>query len=127
MHGFGQASDMIKFAPKSQLTSSIDNWGPYYVERVKAAIGGSWKSGDVWGGLASGMLVMAPYTNMPADVATAAKTAEDGIKSGKIAIFKGPIKDQAGQVKVKAGEALSDAQIAGMNWLAEGIEGKLPS
>jgi len=127
MHGFGQASDMIKFAPKSQLTSSIDNWGPYYVERVKAAMGGSWKSGDVWGGLASGMLVMAPYTNMPADVATAAKTAEDGIKSGKIVIFKGPIKDQAGQVKVKDGEALSDAQIAGMNWLAEGIEGKLPS
>jgi len=125
--GFGQASDMMKLAPKSQLTSSIDNWGPYYVQRVKAAMDGSWKSGDVWGGLASGMLVMAPYANMPAEVATAAKAAEDGIKSGKIVIFKGPIKDQAGQVKVKDGEALSDAQIAGMNWLAQGIEGKLPS
>jgi len=58
---------------------------------------------------------------------TAAKAAEDGIKGGKIVIFKGPINDQAGQVKVKNGEALSDAQIAGMNWLAQGIEGKLPS
>jgi basic membrane protein A and related proteins len=125
--GFGQASDMIKFAPKAQLTSSIDNWGPYYVERVKAAMDGSWKGTDVWGGLASGMLVMASYTNMPAEVAAAAKAAEDGIKSGKIVIFKGPIKDQAGQVKVKEGETLGDAQIAGMNWLAEGIEGKLPS
>jgi len=127
LKGFGQASDMIKLAPKAQLTSSIDNWGPYYVERVKAAIAGSWKSGDVWGGLAADLLVMAPYTNMPDDVAAAAKAAEEGIKSGKIVIFKGPIKDQSGQIKVKDGEVLKDDAIAGMNWLAEGVEGKLPS
>jgi simple sugar transport system substrate-binding protein len=34
---FGQDSEMIKFGPKSQLTSIMDNWGPYYIERVKAA------------------------------------------------------------------------------------------
>jgi basic membrane protein A len=34
-HAFGQASDMIKFGPETQLTSIIDDWGPYYVERVK--------------------------------------------------------------------------------------------
>ena len=28
LHGFGQASDMIKFAPKAQLTAIVDNWGP---------------------------------------------------------------------------------------------------
>jgi len=27
--------------------------GPYYIERVKAALDGSWKAGDVWGGLAA--------------------------------------------------------------------------
>ena len=32
--GFGQASDMIKFAPKGQLTAIIDSWAPYYVRRV---------------------------------------------------------------------------------------------
>jgi basic membrane protein A and related proteins len=32
--GFGQASDQYKFAPKAQLTATIDNWGPYYVKRV---------------------------------------------------------------------------------------------
>ena len=125
--GFGQASDMMKFAPKAQLTSSIDHWDPYYIQRVKEAIDGTWKSGDVWGGLKSGMLVMAPYANMPADVASAAQAAEAGIRDGKITIFKGPIKDQSGQLRVKDGEALADDKIAGMNWLAEGIEGKLPS
>jgi len=38
---------------------------------------------------------MAPYANMPPEVAAEAKAAEDGIRSGKIVIFKGPIKDQA--------------------------------
>jgi basic membrane protein A len=127
VHGFGQASDMISLAPKAQLTSSIDNWAPYYVERVKAAIDGTWKSGDVWGGLKAEMLKMAAYTNMPDDVKAAAQAAEDGIKSGQITIFKGPIKDQDGNLKVQDGQALSDGDIAGMNWLAEGVEGKLPS
>ena len=36
MLAFGQDSDMIKFGPKTQLTAIIDNWGPYYIERVKA-------------------------------------------------------------------------------------------
>jgi basic membrane protein A len=32
---FGQASDMIKFGPTTQLTSIVDDWGPYYIERIK--------------------------------------------------------------------------------------------
>ena len=42
---FGQDRDMIKFGPKTQLTSIIDNWGPYYIERAKAVLDGNWKSG----------------------------------------------------------------------------------
>jgi basic membrane protein A and related proteins len=124
--GFGQASNMAKLAPKAQLTSSIDNWTPYYVDRVKAALGGTWKSTDTWGGLASGLLQMADYTNMPSEVATLAKQTETDIKTGKIVIFKGPIKDQGGAVKVAANVTLDDAAISGMNWLAEGVEGQIP-
>src|SRR5947207_9294839 len=61
---FGQDSDMIKFGPKTQLTAITNNWAPYYIERVKAVLDGKWKSGDVWGGLKSKLLVMAPYLNM---------------------------------------------------------------
>ncbi len=124
--GFGQASDMIKFAPKAQLTSSVDHWDEYYTQRIQAAMDGSWKTGDVWGGLKSGMLVMAPWTNMPDDVAQAAQAARDGIADGSIVIFKGPIKDQQGQVKVSDGAQMPDADILGMNWLAEGVEGSMP-
>jgi len=124
--GFGQASDMIKFAPDTQLTASVDHWDEYYVERVKAAMDGSWKSGDVWGGLKSCMLHMAPYLNMPDDVKALAEKTEAGIKSGQTMIFMGPMKAQDGTVKIADGQMLDDGAIAGMDWLAEGVEGQLP-
>jgi simple sugar transport system substrate-binding protein len=72
---FGQASDMIKFAPTKQLTAIIDDWSPYYIERVRAVLDGTWESQDSWKGLAAGEVVMAPYTNIPADVKAAAEKA----------------------------------------------------
>src|SRR3989440_733517 len=35
---FGQDTDMIKFGPKAQLTAIVNNWTPYYSERVKLAL-----------------------------------------------------------------------------------------
>ncbi|MCG8510920.1 MAG: BMP family ABC transporter substrate-binding protein, partial [Rhodospirillales bacterium] len=124
--GFGQASDNIQFAPKAQLTAIIDDWDPYYIERTKAVIDGTWKSGDVWGGLDTGMVAMAPYTNMPDDVKAIAEKVEADIISGKLHPFTGPIKDQSGAIKVKAGETMDDGALLGMNWYVEGVEGKLP-
>ena len=46
---FGQASDMIQFAPKAQLTAIIDDWAPYYVARVQAVLDGTWKKSDTRG------------------------------------------------------------------------------
>ena len=86
---FGQASDMINFAPNTQLTAIIDDWGPYYVERVRAVLEGTWESADTWGGMDTGMVKMAPYTNMPENVRMIAiKIAED-IRSGKLDPFGG--------------------------------------
>src|SRR5471030_442651 len=76
--GFGQSSDMMKFAPKAQLTANTDNWGPYYTQRIQALIDGKWKSDDTWDGIGKDMVVMAPFANLPADVkAMAEKTIAD--------------------------------------------------
>ncbi len=125
--GFGQASDMASLAPKAQLTASVDFWNPYYVRRTKEAMDGTWTSTDTWGGFNTGMLVMAPYANMTPEAEAAGKATEADISSGKIVIFKGPIKDQSGAEKVPGGTALDDGAIAGMNWLADGIDGQIPS
>ncbi len=123
---FGQASDMIAFGPKAQLTSIVDNWAPYYIERVTAAMDGSWKSTDTWSGMKDGEVVMAPYTNMPDDVKAMAEATEAKIKSGELNPFKGPIYDQSGKLVVKEGEVLPDKDILSMNWYVKGITDKVP-
>jgi simple sugar transport system substrate-binding protein len=124
---FGQDSDMIKFGPKSQLTSIVDNWTPYYVERTKAVLDGTWKSGDVWGGLASKLVMMAPFTNMPDEVKKMAEATEVAIITGKLHPFKCPVIDQSGKtVECKGGTHLADEQILSMNYFVKGVDEKLP-
>ena len=124
---FGQDSDMIKFGPKTQLTAIVNNWGPYYIERTKLVLDGKWTSGDVWGGLKSGMVTMAPYTNMPDDVKKIAEDAQAAIAAGKLYPFKCPVVAQDGKtVECKGGATLDDGQILGMNWYVKGVDDKVP-
>ena len=124
---FGQDSDMIKFGPKTQLTAVTNNWAPYYVERVKAALDGTWKSEDTWAGLKDKMVVMAPYTNMPDDVKKMAMETEAAIIDGKLFPFKCPIVGQDGkEVECKGGDKLADGQVLGMNFYVKGIDDKIP-
>ncbi|MEM8597233.1 MAG: BMP family ABC transporter substrate-binding protein, partial [Pseudomonadota bacterium] len=88
---FGQASDMARFAPTAQLTAIIDDWSPYYIERTRAVLDGTWESGDSWKGLAAGEVVMAPYANMPEEIAEAARATEAAIAAGERHPFTGPI------------------------------------
>ncbi|WP_442935570.1 BMP family ABC transporter substrate-binding protein [Nitratireductor sp. CH_MIT9313-5] len=124
---FGQASDMLEFGPETQLTSIIDDWGPYYVERVKAVHEGTWEQKDVWAGLAEGHVVMAPYKNMPDEVAAQAKEIEEKIRSGEFHPFTGPIKKQDGSDWLAEGEVADDGTLLGMNFYVEGVDDKLPN
>ena len=127
IHSFGQSSDMIKFGPKAQLTADTDYWGGYYTKRAEAVLNGTWKSEDTWGGLDFGMVVMAPYTNMPDDVKKMAMDTEELIRSGKFHPFKCPIMNQDGKtVECKGGTRLDNGQILRMNWYVKGIGDKIP-
>ena len=126
VHGFGQASDMIHFAPKAQLTAIIDEWGPYYIERAQAVLDGTWESGDSWTGMSAGTVVMAPYTNMPDDVAAMAMETEAMITSGELNPFAGPIYKQDGTLAVAEGEIMDDGTLAGINWYVQGVDDTLP-
>jgi simple sugar transport system substrate-binding protein len=124
--GFGQASDMIQFAPKSQLTAIVDNWAPHYIKSVKAVMDGTWKSSQYWGGMSDGEVALAAFTNMPEDVAKMAAETAEAIKSGKLHPFTGPITKQDGTVVGEAGKGLPDGDILGMNWYVKGVDDQLP-
>ncbi len=123
---FGQASDMINFGKDTQLTAIIDDWAPYYLERVKALQDGSWKSHDVWHGMDHGSVAMAPYTNMGDDVAKAAADLQAKITANEFEPFTGPISKQDGSAWLKEGETADIGTLLGMNFYVKGVDDKLP-
>ena len=132
--GFGQSTDMSAFAPKAQLFSSVNNWGPYYIEKIEALRNGKWNTGDgpdhwagnKWGGFSTGMLKLSKFENMPDNVKQKAEEVVNGIKSGTIKIFAGPLIDNAGKEILPAGKEMDDGGLWGMNYYLQGVDGKIP-
>ena len=125
---FGQASDMAAFGPTAHLSAVVNNWGPYYVSRVQAVMDGTWESQDVWGGISADMIRLAEFNpgSLSADVIADAQATVDGIRSGDIHPFAGPIMDQAGNEVVAAGATLTDGDLLGMDYYVMGVDGALP-
>ena len=113
----GWDSDMSSFAPKAHLASSVINWGPYYKEAVKAAMDGSWKTGSDLRGLKEGAVDLTAFNaNVSQEVKDLVAKAKAGLIDGTVVVFKDD-----------KGVALDQKALDGMNFLAKGVEGKIPA
>ena len=84
---------------------------------------GTWKSQQSWDGMAEGAVTIAPYANMPDDVAKmAAETSRPPLRPARFIPFTGPITKQDGTVVGEAGKPLPDGDILGMNWYVKGVD-----
>lgn len=125
---FGQASDMTAWGPNAHLTSIIDEWGPYYVARVKAVADGTWTSTDTFDGVAEGMVEFAPFTNMPDEVMWEAQDTILDLDASAVHPFTGPINKQDGSPWLAEGETPPMfPDIITMDFYVEGIDSKYPN
>ena len=121
-------SDMRSVAPDAQLLAVTHTWGAYYIARARAVLAGTWKSGNVWGGVKDGMVHVGDFgPRVPAQVQAQVLAAQQAIARGTLHPFHATqaIRDNRGNVVVAQGETLSDEKILGMNWLVEGVQGQL--
>ncbi|MCF6329320.1 MAG: BMP family ABC transporter substrate-binding protein [Henriciella sp.] len=126
--GFGQASDMGEYADGPRVSSIIDDWAPYYIERTRAVMDGTWESVSTWDGIAEGMVAIGEITDkVPADVKAQALALKDAIASGEYSPFTGPLNKQDGSVWLKEGETADDGTLAGLDFYVEGIVGDIPN
>ena len=122
-------SDMRKIAPDAQILAVTHQWGAYYTERARAVLDGSWKSGNVWGGVREGMIRVEGFGSaVPAAVQQEVLARQKDIAAGKLQPFRAQqaVLDNEGRQVIATGQSLNDAQILGMNWLVQGVQGKLP-
>jgi len=127
IYAFGQASDMQVYGPNSQLTGIVNNWGPYYVERVQAVLDGTWTSTDTLRGVTEGMIQFAPMRNMHKNIQGQGERTIMGLKNGLINPFTGPINKQDGSAWLAEGETASIGDLMSMMFYVEGIESKFPN
>ena len=122
-------SDMRGVAPDAQIVAVTHHWGNYYTQRARAVLDGSWKSGNVWGGVREGMVRVEGFgSKVPPAVQQEVLARQKDIGEGRLAPFRATqtaLRDNTGREVLAPGQALSDAQILQMDWLVEGVQGRV--
>ncbi|HEX6513921.1 MAG TPA: BMP family ABC transporter substrate-binding protein [Chloroflexota bacterium] len=140
----GSDSDQTSYAPDNMLICPFWVWGIHYVKSVQSILNGSWKNSQVFYHMKDGVSSITPPNSkiVPADVAKMANDAIAGLKAGTLDIWKGPIKDNKGNVIVPDGKSIGDAfkgtvlpgqtaadgyvQSEQMNWALDNVIGDIP-
>lgn len=108
------------------------NWGPAYVNFVKAIMDGKWKQEWLWFGPDwkdindpdTSMVGFLPGPALPQSVETRLDGFIKDLATGKVQLFKGPLDYQDGTPFLKAGEVASDQQVWYMKQLLKGMIGQ---
>ena len=124
----GYHASQAKLAPAAYLTGAEWNWVTAYKQIIDAARNGKPHPNFVRGGLKDGFVKASAYGSM---VGEAARKNADAVKAkmmaGTFDIFAGEMHDNAGKVVIPKGKSFkqTDAELEAMNYLVEGVIGKI--
>jgi basic membrane protein A len=125
----GYHANQATLAPKGYLTGAEWNWGKIYTDYVTWVREGKSYPRLLRGGFKEGFVKLSPFG--PAVSEEARKKAEEvkaKLTDGSMVIYKGPLKDNAGKMAIAGGvvRPQTDIELEKMNYLVEGVVGKLP-
>jgi basic membrane protein A len=136
-------------SPDWCLTVPYWRWGATYADVVKQVRAGTWKGGNSYLDVDSGVVGLAgfmegqtPAKGVPAEVIPQVREVLGRMRQGSFTrfdLFAGPLKDNKGNVVVPAGQGMTQEDLEGitgipgrtpcttcMTFLVEGIAGELP-
>jgi len=123
----GYHTDLSSLAPKGFITGAEWNWGKG-ADFVRA-----WQTGGTYpnllvGGFKQDLVTISPYgANVPDAVKAAVAKARDGFRNDTLKLYKGPLKDNEGQLVLKEGQVIGNDDAAfksKVTFLVEGTQGK---
>ncbi|KPK11331.1 MAG: hypothetical protein AMJ56_06450 [Anaerolineae bacterium SG8_19] len=125
----GYNSDMRAIVGDTVLTSPVWNWGVKYSEIVNQLMDGSYDGSEsYWGGLAEGVVDLAPFSpNVSEETQALVQEKRTLIGSGEWDVFCGPINGADGQELVPEGQCLDDGQMLSISCFVEGVQGEAPA
>jgi basic membrane protein A len=123
----GYDSDGRQFAPKAFLTAPIWDWSVIYREVVQQVRDGTWQSSDYWNGVESGVVKLAPMSDLvPAEVQAQVVAQQQAIVDGELVVFAGPWSWQDGSQAYAEGAVPSDKELLEMKRFVQGVVGNIP-
>jgi simple sugar transport system substrate-binding protein/basic membrane protein A len=129
----GYHADASSLAPKGWLTGSEWNWGPLYIDIVKTALAGKFTGSKYNANFRVGFKTgQNPFVQSKFGPAVTKET-QDAVAKAKKEIsaadgspFVGPVRDQAGKVRIPAGKVPDYAELDVIDYFVEGVVGQLP-
>jgi basic membrane protein A len=113
-----------QFAPKFWISGTGFTLGDKLTWLASTVLDGTWKPIFLRCGIPDGCMAIAPFgPKVPQEVQDLVMQTKADIESGKIVVFKGPIVDQDGNVKVAEGEVLSPDAMGSVDWFVKGVVG----
>lgn len=115
-------TDSRKHGPNAYVSSIMFDFRKFFVDQVRARLEGKWAPGQFLLPFGDGTDRDAWGQTVPADAASTADAAREKILGGW-SPFEGEIKNNKGEVKVAAGQRMSEADIYNWNWAIDGVSG----
>jgi basic membrane lipoprotein Med (substrate-binding protein (PBP1-ABC) superfamily) len=112
------------FAPRGWITGLGFTFGGLFTETAQQVIAGTWTPAHRRKGFADGYMALAPFgPAVPMTVQQHVLGLLEQLNAGTLQPFAGPIKDQAGVVRIPAGEVWGNEKMGLFDWFVEGIIG----
>jgi len=124
-----QSVEMMKFAPHAALTGACWNWRPIYDDIFRRILEGRFENKWYYPGMKEGVCILAPYNRklLPKEVIDEAEKIKKDIISGRLKIWKGPIYDRDGVLRIPEGYVPTEEEVwKGMTWVVPGVVGEIP-
>ena len=116
------------------LAAPCWNWGNFYEKAVDGIFSGAWdqpreggQAVNYWWGMDSGVIDVQLSPTLPAGVRRLALLLKQAIIDRKLDPFGMKILDQEGNVRCDGETPLTPEEIVRMDWLCQGVEGRIPS
>lgn len=117
----GSSVDMREFAPTQQLTSNCWTWGPWMATQVEAVRNGTFEGKWCELDINDGAISLAEFSDdVPQNVIDMIEEQKVKFENGE-EVFKGPLYDNTGKLRVPEGEVLSIEDANSMQWFLPNV------
>lgn len=109
------------------LTGIGFTWGPLFSQFANEVIDGKWKSQNLVGSLQQGYNAIAPYgSGVSSETKQLVDQDKTNLISGQLQVFKGPIMDNQGNVRIPDGQVGNIPDLlTNTDWLVQGATGQI--